>query len=410
MERMIDVAATVPLAEPTVASSSRRVAFLNRLLTRSWAGGMSSRPSLDPAALIAAAERRTHLADWGEATFWRGNLDVLTRALHHEARLSPLGVTLAYGQLLGALCNRLHAQRLWTKHPEILEQRIAAPIVVLGQMRSGTTRVQRLLAQDARFTHTRCFESWNPIPRARFDERRMRGWMGLTAARLINPHFNAIHPTGVSRPDEEIGLHGFSLFGSIYEAQWRMPSFAAHCQAMDTRPVYAEFKRLLQTLSWLRGETGARPYILKVPQFTQDLDALLATFPDARLVCLDRPLDKLVASSASLVRNQMVVQSDAVDPHWIGREWLRKIRLRQARTAAVRSSAQVPQIDLSFEAVTQDWRGAMAGVYATLDVPFGAEVEARMAAYVRRSEREPLGRHRYTLAEFGLNAADLTAA
>jgi hypothetical protein len=184
------------------------------------------------------------------------------------------------------------------------------------------------------------------------------------------------------------------------------------CSARSTKRsgVYAEFKRLLQTLSWLREEDGTRPYILKVPQFTQDLDTLLATFPDARLVCLDRPLERLVASSASLVRNQMVVQSDAVDPHWIGREWLRKIRVRQARTAAVRTQTDVPQIDLSFEGVTQDWRGAMARVYAMLDVPFGAEVEGRMAAYVRRSAREPLARHRYTLGEFGLDAADVTVA
>ncbi|WP_166038028.1 sulfotransferase [Sphingosinicella sp. YJ22] len=345
---------------------------------------------------------------------WRDRLDILTRDLHGEAELTPLGMVIAYGQLVAALANRARMHELWQRHPEILDQQIRAPVIVLGQMRSGTTRMQRLLACDPRLAHTRFFESWNPVPAGKrlraLDDRRLRGWLALRAARWLNPQFDVIHPTRTAEPDEEIGFHNIAVFGSAYEAQWRVPGFAAACETMDTRPVYGEFRRLLQTIAWLRGESGGRPWILKLPQMTQDLASVLAIFPDARLVCLDRPAPALVASSASLVLNQMQVQSNAVDPHWIGREWLRKVALRRRRTDDARAGFGGPQIDVSFDEIGADWRAAMRKVYRILDLPLLPEVEQRMARYLARKRHRRLADHHYSLGQFGLTQAEVEAA
>ena len=238
----------------------------------------------------------------------------------------------------------------------------------------------------------------------------LRGWIGLRCAHWLNPEFGVIHPTGTRQPDEEIGLHNVSIFGSAFEAQWRVPSFAAAGEAMDARPVYAEFKQLLQTIAWLRGELGERPWILKVPQLTQDLAAVLEIFPDARLVCLDRPAASLVASSASLVHSQMRVQSDSVDRHWIGREWLRKIALRQRRMAAARTGADVPQVDVRFEAMSADALNEVHRVYRALGMVLTPEVERRMARYLAQPGHRKLAGHRYALEDFGLSAGQVEAA
>lgn len=394
-------------------SSYQTAPRLNGMLEDAWNKGWLSRPALEPEALIAAARKKTGLSAFGDETGWRERLTLLTQALHGEAALTPLGRVVAYGQLVSALANRARAHALWRRHPEILDIPVRAPIVVLGQMRSGSTRMQRLLACDPRLAHTRFFESWNPLPglrAGRLDDRLLRGWIGLRAAHWLNPEFNVIHPTGTRQPDEEIGLHNVSIFGSAFEAQWRVPSFAAAGEAMDAVPVYAEFKQLLQTVAWLRGERGERPWILKVPQLTQDLAAVLAVFPDARLVCLDRPAATLVASSASLVHSQMRVQSDAVDRHWIGREWLRKITLRERRMAAARAGADVPQVDVRFEAMNADALGEMRRVYGALGMVLTPEVERRMTRYLARPAHRKLAGHRYALADFGLHEAQVEAA
>ena len=390
------------------------MAVVNDVLDGAWRKGWLSRPSLDPQALLASARRSTGLDDAGADLGWRLRLDLLTEALHGEAALSPLGLSIAHGQLVSALANRLRAHALWRRHPDILTQPIVAPIVVLGQMRSGSTRMQRLLACDPQLTYTRFFERWNPLPKRRSsmspDDRRLRGWLALRCASLLNPEFDAIHPTGTTEPDEETGLQNISIFGSAFEAQWRIPSFARHGEANDARPVYEEFKRLLQTIAWLRRDRRPRPWVLKMPQLTQDLDALLQVFPDARLICLHRPADALVASSASLAQSQMRVQSDRVDAHWIGREQLRKVALRQRRTREARAASVVPQVDVCYDDMNRDWRGEMQRVYAMLNLALTPEIETRMARYLAKPDHRKLASHRYSLADFGLSSEDVRRA
>jgi hypothetical protein len=405
--------ATLLDGRPSVRIEPTRLSRINAALNHGWKRGWLSRPSLDPGVLVAKAQAKTGLANAGADRGWRGRLDLLTHALHNEAELSPIGLTIAHGQLVAALANRLRAHDLWRRHPEILDHPIRSPIIVLGQMRSGSTRMQRLLACDPGFAHTRFFESWNPVPAGTAgvpDDRRLRGWLALRCAGLLNPEFDAIHPTTVSAPDEETGLHNISIFGAAFEAQWRIPSFARAGEAMDTVPVYREFKRLLQTIAWQRHGDRARPWVLKMPQLTQDLGAVLEVFPDARLVCLERPAEVLVASSASLAHSQMRVQSDHADPRWIGREWLRKVALRERRMAETLAKASVPRVHVAFGDMERDWRGEMARVYRMLGLTLTGEVEARMLRFLERPGHRKLAGHRYALHDYGVSTSDVEAA
>lgn len=390
-----------------------RLSKVSALLEDAWARGWCDRPLLEPDRLIDAARRASRLSDFGEEHGWRERLDRLCAALSQEAALNPLGTTVAYGQLVAALAGRLRAEALWRRHPGIAQVPVSAPIIVVGQMRSGSTRMQRLLACDPQFTYTRFFESWNPVRRwdwLPIDDRRVRGWFALRVAHFLNPKFGTIHPVRSRQADEEIGLHNIALYGAAFEAQWRIPSFARHGEAMDSRPIYAEFRRQLQTIRWLRKERGDKPWVLKLPQFSQDLDAVLDTFPDARIVVLHRDPVKIVGSSASLVHNQMAVQSDTVDPRWIGQEWLRKIGLRQERVAQARQRHDVASVDVEFTAMQDDWRGQMHAIYARLGHTLSAETERRMAAYLAKRRHGRLSRHRYDIADYGLTDHQIHAA
>lgn len=407
------------LPPPAIAAppaAGRRVAALNTLIARCWDAGIKARPDLDPERLLERARATTGLADLdgpvgggGDVT---GRLAGLTAALG-GARLSPLGQTIAEHQLLTAVQARLRALALIARHPEIRQIPIIAPVIVLGQMRSGTTRLQRLLAADRRLDHTRFFESWRPVPTGRFDPRILRAALGLAATRAVNPRFAAIHPSTAGGPDEEIGLLALSLASTQFEVQWRIPAFARQLENLDRVSVYAEFKAFLQLTRWLRGRDAIvanRPWVMKVPQFTQDLDALLTIFPDARLVAVDRDPAAVVASAASLVENQMVLQSDAVDRGWIGTEWLRKVRLRQATVARVTAARAPALIATSYAGLDADWGHEIARIQAFLGLPPDTAATARMAAFVAATAAPRRPAHRYNLAAFGLDAARVEAA
>jgi hypothetical protein len=401
--------ATTPRTDPLPRAWRLRTA--DRLLEALWSSGAATRPPLDANAFIAAVAGAAELPD---PSGWRRRLAILCGELEQHAQLTALGRTLAYGQLTAALRDRVRLERLWARHPTVLDQPLAAPIVIVGQMRSGSTRLQRLLACDPRLAATHFYESWNPVPRGGdrggFDDRAWRARIGLALSRALNPAFGSIHPTSARAADEQIGWHGISIFGAAFETQWRVPNFTAAVEAADTVPVYREFRRLLQTVTWLRGDDGTRRCVLKVPQFAQDLDAILTVFPDATLLRLDRDPADVVASSASLVRNQMQVQSEAVCPAWVGRETLRKVALRERRTGQTLQHADVPVHRIEYAAIGADWEGEMARLYRFLRLPFTPRTRKAMAAMIARSKRHRLERHRYALADYGLTAADVRSA
>lgn len=387
--------------------------LVNAGLRQSWRTGLAQRPELSAEAITADAVRRTGIDSFGPDVRWRPALDLLLHSLEQDAALSPLGRTIAYGQLVGVMMQRARAYALWARHPEILERHVAAPVIVLGHMRSGSTRVQRLLACDERLAHTRFFESWRPLPHRApglVDGRKLRAAAALHVAQLLNPRFTAIHPTSVGAPDEEIGFHAFALCGGPFEAQWRVPAFARHWERTDRHAVYREFRALVQTIGWLRGEPEDRPWILKVPQFMQDLPALLAAFPDARLLCLKRDPAEIVASSASLALNQMQIQSDRVDRDWIGREWLHKVALRERVAQVTLARSDAPRLDIDFAAMNANWRGEMARIWRFLGLAPCPAATARMAAYIAAAHGHDRRRPRYSLADFGLTRGDVRAA
>lgn len=384
--------------------AARRAKVLARLLDKAWRAGVLTRPHL--AELSARAEQVPPVAGEGP---WREALARLIDSLGHEAKLSEVGLTFAYVQLARLIEQRRRGAELWARHPEIATIPVASPIVVLGHMRSGTTRMQRMLGCDPALNHTRFFEVTNPFP-SRIDWRLLESWGQLKLLGLLNPEIHTVHPTSPRAVEEVFGLLAFSFYGAQFEAQWRVPGFARWWEGQNRGWVYAELKRLLQTIAWRRGASSA-PWVLKAPQFMEDLDALLAVFPDARLVCLSREPDAVVASTASLVCHQMQVQSDAVDRRWIGSEWLRKTAVREARCAEVRAARpDVPQLDVDFAAMNADWRGEMRRIYRFLGRELTAQVEQRMARYLSEAEASGFRGHSYRADDFGLDSRAIGAA
>jgi hypothetical protein len=394
---------------------------LNRLFPVAWRAGVLPDCDLQEATITTLAVRGTRLSDFGDDAFARAQLRVLLPALRDEAALTPMGRVIAHGSILTTLRMRLWAEELFRHNPQILERPVAPPVVILGQMRSGTTRLHRLMASDRRFMSLKLYEAMAPVPgpasldaraRGRADPRMRYTRRAFAFLNYINPDIASVHPTGATEVDEELGLLAMSFSGSQLEAQWRVPSFARHGEMTDQTPAYAYLRRMLQLIGWFRGDDPSVPFVLKSPQHMQDLGALLNIFPDARLVFTHRDPARVVASGASLAWNQMVVQSDAVDPHWVGAEWLHKTILRTDVAEAQRKRLAPGQsFDIHYADMEGDWRSGIAGVYDFLGRPLDAATRAAMDTYITRAGRHhPHRKHRYAAQDFGLNPAAIDAA
>jgi hypothetical protein len=372
-----------------------------------------ARFDLAPDKLIASARRETGLEDFGDGTFLEP-MTLLIRSLEEEADLNPIGRFMARANCLRILKHRLYAQDLLQRHPEILERDLGDPVAVVGLARAGTTRLHRLLAADDRFLHLKSWESVYPVPwpacfaardAGQTDPRITALDQALKAVLYMSPQIAAVHPLGTFEVEEEVGLiqHGFA--SQLFEIQARIPSFAEWLMTHDQSAAYDHLVELLKIIAWWRDDPPSKPWVLKTPQYMQDLDQLLRLFPDAKLVCPHRDPVKVVGSACSMTWNAIVRDSDSVTPDWVGREWLAKIERMLHKTLAIREGQVAPenQYDLLYADITADWQQAMTGVYDFLGLPFTDQARTGMQGWLESNRQHQHGAHRYSLADFGLS-------
>ena len=385
-------------------SRSRFAGFANNALEALWSKGVTAKPPLEPDFLWQMGAKGFDKADEvsirsaDEVADFRERLKVLCSSLRNEARLNALGHTMAYGQLTSAIRWRHALGRLWRKSPDLARTQLASPIAVVGQMRAGTTRVHRLLAADPRHVGTRFCDSHDPVPK-KIDWRPAKAAAVLALARRINPWLDSLHPFGARRIDEEIGWLAGALSPCAFEAQWHIPSYVLFNEARDQRPVYREFARILRTDAAVR-KNADRRRIMKCPQFSEDVAALIEALPATRVVVAHRDSEEVLASSVSLAASQMAFQSEESDIESIQLHWMRKLSLREQRIEQALRDLQAPAAHVEFEALNADWEAQIRQVYRSLGIePIDAAMTA-MAKEFARAKNDAHSSHRIQLAKF----------
>lgn len=378
----------------------------NAFLSRAWKRGWLPTPDLTPEGLWAVAAKSIadpHAAEFGgrthdDAADFRLRLETLCAAIKDEAQLNALGKAMAHGQLVRVIRNRLAFGTLWQSRPELPKTKLAAPIIVIGHMRSGTTRIHKLLAADPAHSHTRYQDAYHPVP-ARFGMNRVKSAFDLAMLGALNPWLQTIHPMAVGEVEEELAWISAALHHSIYESQWRIPGYSAFSEARGSAPIYREFGRILRTDAALR-DIADKPRVMKVPAFAEDLPTLLEQFPNARLVLAHRDRNAVLRSAVSLCANQMAVQSDDCDLARIEALWEHKITLREARMAKALANWSGPVAKLHFDDLGADWESAIKGCYAQLDLPLSKEAHKAMAAQMAGSAKGAHREHSAQLKRF----------
>ncbi|OBJ23806.1 sulfotransferase [Mycobacterium sp. 1245801.1] len=377
------------------------------------ASASASDGPFDPAAVLAEAQRKEELSDWGPGEF-DGALRML---LADYARtdlngLNAQGVHILRSGIVHSLRMRLRAQEWIRRHPEILDERVAAPIVVVGMMRSGTTLLQRLLAADPRFV---CAYGWEvvevaprldhrftdaPDPRIAISEARE------AKSRELAPELFSIHPMYAREAEEEIVFLADAFLSHVPESGAHLPRYRSWLDDQDFSPAYGYLHRMLQFLQWQKRQRGAhgRRWVLKSPAHLGYLHLLRAQFPDLHLVHMHRDPRTTIASGASLNATLHAMHADAVDVHRVGAQWLERMGWTNDRAMAIRdgwTDQDAVVTDIGFDEAVADPIGQVARVYDAVGLPLTAQAEDAMRRWLAHRPRE-VPRPPYGLEPYGL--------
>ena len=366
--------------------------------------------SFDAASLLADAQRKEGLSQWGPLPF-EEPLQVLADS-YAEADLNDIGVHILRSGLVHSLRMRLRAQEWIRRHPEITREVIAAPIVVVGMMRSGTTLLQRLLAADSRF---HCAYGWEVVevaPRldydwsAREDPRIAVSEKREAMSRDLAPELFAIHPMYAREPEEEIVFLSDAFLSHVPESGAHVPTYRSWIDTQDFAPAYAYLHRMLQFLQWQKGQRGqtAQRWVLKSPAHLGYLDTLRAQFPDLHVVHMHRDPRETIPSGASLNATLHAMHTDRVDRQRVGAEWLQRMSWTNDRALAARNAwtdETARCTDIEFTDAVADPIGQAARVYDAVDLPLTADAESAMRRWLAERPRDP-ARPPYAANDFGL--------
>jgi hypothetical protein len=390
------------LAEPRYSNEARAILdFMDEA---------GSHLRLEPVPLMEAAEAETGLDHFGPDDFVE-RLGVLCRAMREQGGFNGAGVMQQHSFIVGLLKNRLLLEDLLRRHPEILEERIAAPIVICGLPRTGTTHLHNLMSADPALRSLPYWESLEPVLAEREqpaagapDPRKERTEMALSFLDTAMPYFMRMHEMTVEHAHEEIQLLGIDISTMLFETTAPMPMWRDHYLARDQRSSYAYLRKVLQVLQWQRGGTR---WVLKSPQHLEQFPALVETFPDATFVVTHRDPVSVTTSMVTMLAYSARLTRDRVDLEAIGNYWADRLERMLGRCADDHHVLPADQtVDVHFDEFMADDLAMVGRVYELAGQPLDDRSRAAMTAFLAVHPRGRHGAVLYDLSEFGLDPAE----
>jgi hypothetical protein len=361
----------------------------------------------DPDRLVETAIQRAGVSDFGSDSF-RDGLALIAHELDHHRALLPGARERLDAAAVGFLVNRLHVTSWLRDRPDVLAAPIERPVFIFGMPRTGTTLISNLLAQDPARRTLRNWEALDAAPPASpgtlaTDPRVAWRREQLALGHKAFPALEKIHAEFADGPTECLSIHKQDFRAMWWDAQVSMPAYADWILGCDMVPAYAYEKLLLQIL----GSTNPGVWQLKMPSHALHLPALLAVFPDARLVWTHRDPFKATGSFLSLIA-AVSGCNVTVDPTHLRWNYPHQLAEHVRRPMAIKQRLGNDRIhDVHYAALLRDPIAVMRNLYRQLGDDFTPEVEADMRRWLDENPQGRFGRHAYSLDQFGLTPEDL---
>ena len=376
---------------------------------------MAENPAISAEALLAKASAETGLKDFGDAEFMEA-LCKLIDSTNNDAVLSQTGTAATEGEMHRILVNRLRFTEDLKKHPEILEEDVSDPIVILGMPRTGTTKLQQMISADPDVQKLYCWRLLNPAPfpgatEGQEDPRIEYARQSVAMANQLMPDWKSIHAVEAEDVDEEVYLMIFSGKSMVNSAGRDVPGYLEWLNGQPMDYAYGYTRQLLQYLQWQDGGRRDRPWVLKSPAHNGATDLLREHFPNAALVCTHRDIHTAVASLGKLMETSWNLFYDDVDPHRVG-EALRKTFLAELnKHMQLRESMgdELNILDIQYEEIRADAIGVIEKIYQHAERELTPERRQAMLDWEANHPQYARGKLGYKLEDYGFTRKDIDA-
>ena len=333
-------------------------------------------------------------------------LGVLLDSLEFDANLTILGRWMTQRFLDRLLDVRLQIAEYVRADPGVRDERIVEPIVVIGAPRTGTTALHALLAADDRHRVPLGWELLRPVPppiAGMEDERVALADLELRIPQSVVGSLESIHAYSGRMHKECLSAMSLAFRSEEFVSRYSSTRYVDWLGTCDMTPAYEMHQLVLQILQ--RNQPTQR-WVLKSPVHLHNLDPLLATYPDARLVVTHRDPLAILGSVSSLIATLRSAHSDLVSLTQIGRYhadlYFRDLEGLRERVAEL-SLRGVSISHVAFSALRSDPLSELRRVYSELGVSMPESVRYSLSQESARLGTESATPHQWNFESLGLD-------
>jgi sulfotransferase family protein len=366
-----------------------------------------------PDDILRLAQEHSGLSEV-DSDSWREGLEILLDELNTSSLVTDSGRKHLVDEYVRVLGTRLAVHDYVQHHPEVHEQAIERPLVVLGMPRTGTTVISYLLAEDPARRSLLHWECHHPVPPAttetlKTDPRclamveKQRAMIKLARdAKMTMPHWE-----DGDGPTEDIFIHTADFKALAWESWQPTPRYSEWLiNEADMSSAYAYQKIVLQVLQ----SNAPGVWNLKMPSHSVHINALLDAFPDARMIWAHRDPFKATGSLCNLfmLPQQVVMNADDIDRHALGRKAVAQMRAHV--TNALRARDRIGDhrfFHMHYSEMMRDPMAVMQNLYAWAGDELTDDTEQRMQKWLAEHPQDLYGTNKYSLEQYGLTVDEL---
>ncbi len=308
-------------------------------------------------------------------------------------------------------------------YPQLINQDVKQPIFIVGNFRSGTTLLHRIMAKDPRFTG---MKTWEIYVAPSIIQRKLVRWlMGIN--RLIgNPieklirrfekalhQYSYMHRAGLNEIEEDgqVFLHIWSTYNlfAFFPFPELVRNYIYYDEDVPEDQKHLDMDYYQEVLKRHVYANNGKQYISKSPTFSPKVKTIHEKFPDAKFINLVRSPLRVIPSSVSMFSNHWQTYGEPGEAY---PGPAKEIMQEQAKYWYLHPHQYLKNLPndqyvmLRYKDLVADPKSAIENIYQRFGIEMTPEFEQILIDETEKA-RQFKSKHNYSLDQMGLSSTTL---